>query len=306
MTEPAREAVPAAGAVVWRKAAGGPEVLLVHRRKYDDWSWPKGKREPGEHALLTAVREVAEETSVRPVLGPRLGRTRYLASGLPKRVDYWSARADGGVAAASHEVDAVAWLPVPEAARRLSYPHDRSVLDGLHAVDTVPLILVRHASAGSRDDWPGDDDLRPLDARGEAEAVVLAALFACFAPRARVVSSPALRCVQTVQPYAAGFGGMVEADAGLAVPGRPRRSGRTDGGDSLRKLVSGLVAAAEPAVVCLHRENLAPALGAACSALSAAPGVDPSLPKGGFWVVHAAAGRLAALERYEPLVLEPS
>src|SRR5579875_3629537 len=99
MTEPTREAVPAAGAVVWRKAAGGPEVLLVHRRKYDDWSWPKGKREPGEHALLTAVREVAEETSVRPVLGPRLGRTRYLASGLPKRVDYWSARADGGVAA---------------------------------------------------------------------------------------------------------------------------------------------------------------------------------------------------------------
>jgi 8-oxo-dGTP pyrophosphatase MutT (NUDIX family) len=304
MTEAAREAVTAAGAVVWRPAAPGPQVLLVHRPRYDDWSLPKGKREPGEHLLLTAVREVFEETGVRAVLGPRLRSTRYLAGGRPKRVDYWSALGGSGAFQASREVDRLAWLPLRQARQRLSYPRDTEVLAALRPQPTVPLILVRHASAGARDGWPGDDDLRPLDARGEAAAAALAALFACFAPRARVVSSPALRCMQTVQPYAAGFGGMVEADAGLALPGRSARPDRA-GGDSLRKLVSGLVAAADPAVACLHRENLPPALLAACSALGAVPPVDPSLPKGGFWVVHAAAGRLAALERYEPFVLEP-
>jgi 8-oxo-(d)GTP phosphatase len=306
MTDAPREAVPAAGAVVWRRAAGDPEVLLVHRPKYDDWSWPKGKREPGEHALLTAVREVTEETSVRPVLGPRLPATRYLASGRPKHVDYWSARGDGSVAAASHEVDAVAWLPVREAARRLSYAHDGSLLDGLDPVETVPLILIRHASAGSRDAWPGDDNARPLDEEGMADAALLAGLLACFAPRARVLSAPALRCTQTVRPYAASFGGSIEADDALSLHDRSGQLSRTNGGDSGLKLVSVLVAGAEPAVVCLHRENLPQVLAAACSALSAPPPVDSSLPKGGFWVVHAATGRLAALERYEPLVLDPS
>ena len=86
------EAILSAGAVLWRRGRRpGTEVLLVHRPKYDDWSLPKGKREPGEHVLLTAVREVLEETSVRPVLGPRLPTTEYLARGRPKQVDYWSA-----------------------------------------------------------------------------------------------------------------------------------------------------------------------------------------------------------------------
>ena len=98
---------------MWRRAPGeadDADVLLVHRPKYDDWSLPKGKREPGEHVLLTAVREVLEETSVRPVLGPRLPTTEYLVRGRPKKVNYWSATAAGAEAAPSHEIDAVAWL----------------------------------------------------------------------------------------------------------------------------------------------------------------------------------------------------
>ena len=110
------ELILAAGALVWRPAAGGTEVLLVHRPRYDDWSLPKGKREPGEHLLLTAVREVFEETSVRPVLGPRLPTTEYLAAGRPKRVDYWSAAGPDTAAAASHEIDAVSWVPLAQAA----------------------------------------------------------------------------------------------------------------------------------------------------------------------------------------------
>jgi polyphosphate kinase len=305
--DPVSEAILAAGAVVWRPAADEAdevEVLLVHRPKYDDWSLPKGKREPGEHVLLTAVREVHEETSVRPVLGPRLRRVEYVVSGRPKQVDYWSALAAGDRAAASHEVDAVAWLPWPHERGRLSYPHDADVIASLRPRRTVPLILVRHASAGQKGSLPGDDLLRPLDAEGAADAVLLADLLACFAPTARVISSAALRCIQTVRPYAAAFGGSVEAEAALAVPGGDGDNpfDRTDQAGRVRRLIRGLVTAAEPTVVCLHRENLPIALAAACSALGARPAAtDPGawLPKGAFYVVHVAAGEMAGLERYE-------
>ncbi len=302
------ETILAAGALVWRPAAGGAEVMLVHRPRYDDWSLPKGKREPGEHRLLTAVREVFEETSVRPVLGPGLPAVEYLAAGRPKRVDYWSAVAPATQAAASHEIDAVSWVPLDQAAGRLSYACDAAVLAALRPRATVPLILLRHASAGQRVAPPADDDLRPLDASGTADALLLADLLACFAPSARVLSSPALRCIETVRPFAAGFGGSVEAEAALAVPPRFAECPvtRTSGGDALGPLFCDLAAAGRPAVVCLHRENLPQALASACAALGASPAVpgDPVLPKGGFWVVHAASGDLAALERYD--LREPS
>jgi 8-oxo-dGTP pyrophosphatase MutT (NUDIX family) len=301
------DVVHSAGAVVWRDGAHGVEVLLVHRPQYDDWSLPKGKREPGEHQLLTAVREVLEETSVRAVLGPRLPATEYLAFGSPKKVDYWSATSPGDQAAASHEIDAVSWQPLGQATARLSYAGDAPVLAALVPRVTVPLILLRHASAGSKRDWPGSDETRPLDARGAADARALAGLLACFAPRARVVSSPALRCRQTVAPYAAGFGGSVEAEAALGVHGRSSDLSftRTGSGISPGSVIRDLVAAAGPAVVCLHGENLAEALTAACSALGATPPHQAGtrgagLPKGAFWVVHAAGGELAGLERYEP------
>lgn len=297
------EALLSAGGVLWRPAAQGIEVLLVHRPKYDDWSLPKGKREPGEHVLLTAVREILEETSVRPVLGPQLRTVKYLAQGRPKQVDYWAA-CPTGQAEPSHEIDAVSWLPLPQALDRLSYPHDADVIESLQARATVPLILVRHASAGHKRNWTGPDLLRPLDARGQADALLLADLLACFAPRARVISSPALRCTESVRPYAEGFGGSVEAKAVLAVPGRGADfySDRTDRADTLRHLFRNLVAAGQPVVACLHRENMPLAVAAACSVLGSElkpADWDASLPKGGFLVLHVAAGELAALERYE-------
>jgi 8-oxo-(d)GTP phosphatase len=308
------DAILAAGAAIWRSTAdapqeapepqeaGGAEVLLVHRPKYDDWSMPKGKSEPGEHILLTAVREVWEETCVRPVLGPRLPSVEYISWGHPKRVSYWSAFSSGHEAAPGYEIDAMAWVPLAQAREQLADTHDDPVISAFRPCQTVPLMLVRHASAGHRADWPGDDALRPLDAQGAADAQALARLLACFAPTARVISSPALRCTETIRPFAASFGGTVEAEARLAAPGRSADfSSRTDLADSLRRLLSGLVAERRPAVLCLHRENLPDALAAVCSSLGAADAIpaDPSLPKGGFWVVHAAAGELAGLERYD-------
>ncbi|HEX5297547.1 MAG TPA: NUDIX domain-containing protein [Streptosporangiaceae bacterium] len=301
------DATLAAGAAIWRPAAdpgsGEAQVLLVHRPVYDDWSLPKGKSEPGEHILLTAVREVLEETCVRPVLGPRLPTVEYISWGRPKRVSYWAAFSAGLEAAPGQEIDAISWLPLAQARKQLADTHDDPVISALSPLETVPLIVARHASAGRKADWPGDDFARPLDAAGEADARVLADLLACFAPAARVISSPALRCTETVRPYAAGSGGTVEAEACLIPYGRyPDFSSRTEQADALRRLLSALVAQRRPVVLCLHRENLPEVLATMCAALGAPAAVpaDPALPKGGFWVAHAADGGLAALERYEP------
>ena len=300
------DATLAAGAAIWRPPADpaeDAEVLLVHRPAYDDWSLPKGKSQPDEHILLTAVREVQEETRIRPVLGPRLPSVEYISWGRPKQVSYWSAFGHGTQAAPGHEIDAVSWLPLGQAREQLADTHDDPVISAFRPLETVPLILLRHASAGSKADWPGDDCSRPLDERGKADAQTLADLMACFAPVARVISSPALRCADTVRPYAARFGGTVETAACLAPYGRSAAfSSRTDLADALRRLLSGLVADRRPAVVCLHRENLPDVLAEVCSALGApaAMPAHPSLPKGGFWVAHVAAAVLAGLERYEP------
>jgi 8-oxo-dGTP diphosphatase len=148
------DVVLAAGAVVWRLGPGGVEILLVHRPKYDDWSLPKGKREPGEHILLTAVREVFEETRVCSVLGPRLPSVEYEAGDFRKQVDYWSVLSPGHQAAACHEVDAVSWRPRPQAIQQLTYSRDADLIAGARLRETVPLILLRHASAGQKGSWP--------------------------------------------------------------------------------------------------------------------------------------------------------
>src|ERR1700759_5510658 len=88
--------IEAAGVVPWRRGPDGPEILLVHRPRRADWSLAKGKREPGEELAETAVREVAEEASVRLLLGRRLKTVRYQVSGRPKRVEFWAAAEPAG------------------------------------------------------------------------------------------------------------------------------------------------------------------------------------------------------------------
>ena len=121
--------VRAAGGLVVRP---GPEVLLVHRPKYDDWTFPKGKAEPGESDEACALREVEEETGLRCRLGPELPSTRYKDSrGRPKVVRYWRLTPQDGAFEPNREVDEIAWLEPESAALRLSYDRDVSVLAGL-------------------------------------------------------------------------------------------------------------------------------------------------------------------------------
>ena len=120
----------AAGGVVVRRGADGTEVLVVHRPSYGDWTFPKGKAEPGEPDEDCALREVEEETGLRCELVRELPSTSYVdARGRPKVVRYWLMRPVGGELAFLHEVDAADWLSPGEAAERLSYGRDVPVLD---------------------------------------------------------------------------------------------------------------------------------------------------------------------------------
>lgn len=306
--------VRAAGVVLWRpgdrvvagSAPASLQVALIHRPKHDDWSFAKGKLEPGEHVLHAAVREVFEETGLRVTLGRRLPPVRYACEGRAsrdedatvKRVDYWAATAEDAWLpfVPSKEVDRLDWLPAAAARQRLSYPRDVELLEEFLAgpARTAALILLRHASAGSSLASPAADLSRPLDEAGIREAAQLASLLRCFGAL-RVVSSPAERCLATVRPYAAAAGVPVEPEPALLVAkdGGPR-AGRA----VTAAVASRLAADGQPVVLCAHRENLPVLIGAACDQLGGPPPDGPPLRKSEFLVLHTAAGKLVTAERH--------
>jgi 8-oxo-(d)GTP phosphatase len=285
---PSRDVL-AAGAVAFRP---GKRVLLVHRPRYDDWSFPKGKLDPGEHVTAAAVREVAEETGLRVRLGPPLAPQRYpMGTGRTKRVSYWTARVvgDGDVSAyaPNDEIDAVAWVAYDEALDRLTYPHDRDTLReaGELRRRTRPLIVLRHAVARSRKAWRQDDRLRPLLQAGRLQAQRLVPVLGAY-DVSRVVSSSSARCVETVGPYADTAGHDLVVEDGLS------EEDATAG--SVAGVVEGLlgaVAAGQGAVVCTHR----PVLPSVFDALGLA---DPGLEAGELLVVHLRRGAVVATERH--------
>ncbi len=131
--------VQAAGGVVTRNSAdGGLEFLVVHRPRYDDWSLPKGKLEDGESIEDAARREVLEETGMRVELGAALPATEYVdRHGRPKVVHYWIMTVTGEAPPwqPNDEVDGVRWITADEAAKLLSYDHDRRLIA---TVDAAP------------------------------------------------------------------------------------------------------------------------------------------------------------------------
>ncbi|MCW2615032.1 MAG: hydrolase, partial [Frankiales bacterium] len=180
--------VKAAGGVLWRRQDGVVQVAVVHRPRYDDWSLPKGKLDPGELHVVGAVREVAEETGFAAVAGRTLGESRYrvLDQGrdVPKTVRWWAMRATAGEFVPGAEVDHLQWLTVPEALRRVTAGRDSEPLTAFaaHPPETATVLLLRHGSAGDRDDWAGDDDLRPLDPTGKAQALAAADTLVAWGP----------------------------------------------------------------------------------------------------------------------------
>jgi 8-oxo-dGTP diphosphatase len=282
----------AAGAVVWRGDEDSPEVALVHRPRYDDWTFPKGKLKPGEHVIAGALREVREETGLRVLLGRALPPVHYLSRGRLKRVDYWAARVGERVGAPDpDEVDEVLWLSLDRARERLTYEWDAGLLRALTAAPlaTVPMLFIRHALAGARPDWKGDDDRRPLDEVGMAQVDDITEILYGYRPTV-LVSSPSKRCVQTLKPYALRQGLGIRREKLLSESGYDAR-------DSLR-LVMTLLDAGEPAAVCSHGKVLPELVMGVCERRFDGHCGDAQLRKGAFVVLHHAHGRVVAVERY--------
>ena len=285
-----RSMIAAAGGVVWRGRGNDLEVALVHRPRYDDWTLPKGKVEPGENELAAAVREVREEIGSTVAVSRRLTKVNYLVDDIPKTVRYWAMWHRAGTFSPDAEVDAVEWLPLAKASSRLSHDADREVLRDFLAVpipDSV-LVLVRHARAGKRRDWHGEDLLRPLDEVGRQQADQLAALLPAFAPD-RIISADPLRCVQTMQPLAERTGLRVEIDPVFSDAAYEGRRGQTE--DAVRSL---LADPGNTTVVCSQGVTI-PAL-----VDRFGPGVrHPDTRKGAAWVMCAAGGETVAADYYE-------
>jgi 8-oxo-dGTP diphosphatase len=126
---PRDDMIEAAGGVLWRAEGRQQQLAVIHRPRYDDWTLPKGKLDPGEDYEAAALREVAEETGHAAELGADLGEIFYEHDDRPKRVRYWSMRAVGGRFAPNREVDELRWLQADEAKQLLSYDRDRQVVD---------------------------------------------------------------------------------------------------------------------------------------------------------------------------------
>lgn len=277
--------VEAAGGVIRRRGVSGVRIALVHRPKYDDWTLPKGKAEPGEQESDNALREVREETGLECELGPRVTSVRYHDHlDRPKVVRYWLMYPAGGTFVPNAEVDLLRWLTMDEALRTLTYDHDRSVLEAALGFDR-PVYLLRHGKAGDRGAWTEDDRLRPLTKKGRAQAEGLLGTFEGLGLD-RVISSPYDRCIQSVRPLALARSLPVEEDQILG-EGAP-----TGAVLSLLRSLGGAV------LVCTHGD-VVPAVVEALGRRGVEIVDQPRWKKGSTWVLERDGGLFTGA-RYLP------
>ncbi|WP_285107553.1 NUDIX hydrolase [Promicromonospora sp. MEB111] len=314
-----------AGGIVWRRRAGNVQVQLVHRPRYDDWSWPKGKLETGETFQGAAIREVAEETGKEIVLGRPLPGLQYLTpEGRVKRVHYWASRRarrgrdTAGLAARvpvapvdREEVDTVEWLDAADAVSRLTRASDRGPLNALlaaeaeGALDTRVLVIARHGRAVSRTSWHGGERDRPLTPLGHGQAAALVPVLAAYGVE-HVISSRWERCATTIDPYVRAAGLRPSYSEYLTEAQHERSPSRVAAtvGELLEE-------ATESSLICTHRPVLPTVLdvltqhaeGAVADGL---PRQDPFLEPGEVLVAHVAdtpsGPRVVATEKASPQV----
>lgn len=296
-----RPTVLAAGGVLWRRDALNPEVALVHRPKYDDWSLPKGKAKPGEHLLVTALREVTEETGHLARIGPQLTTVRYrITSGgrlSNKVVTYWAMRCTGGSFLASHEVDEMQWLPLDEAARRLSTASDRVVLRMFAGTrqDTEPLLLIRHGAtvAPSARLKGGAPKGQLLNRSGRDQAASLVPVLAGLGIT-DLLSADLPSCVDMLAPFAATSGLTVRREAQLTSDGFAGNERAV--ADRVRRHAS----SSDALVVCGGQRVITALVGALGEGSYIRPPRETTIRKGGWWLLHHRAGAISAFERHDP------
>jgi len=278
---------------LWRPGSSanpGVEIAVIHRPRYDDWSLPKGKVDPGETAAVAAVREVFEETGQHSNLGRRLVTVSYPIDLGVKKVYYWAARSTGGEFTPGKEVDELVWLPVADAMKKLDYAQDRKVLRQFaeQPADTQTVLVVRHGTAGSRSRYSGDDTKRPLDKRGRAQAEALVPQLLAFGPT-DVYAADRVRCHQTVEPLAAELGVPIHNEPALteeAYAKNPKRG---------RQRVLRIAAQGGTPVICSQGKVIPDLVARWCER----DGVRPDRSrnhKGSTWVLSLSAGKLTAAD----------
>ena len=295
----------AAGGVLWRVSptprSDEPEieVAVIHRPRYDDWSLPKGKLARNESFIEGALREVLEETGFRVKLGRSLGETRYwkTVSGTEREkvVRFWAMQADGGSFSPGNEVDELRWLPLAEARELLTYRRDKDILDRF-ARGPSPMrlvLLVRHASAGSRQRWTGDDRQRPLDERGWQQADDLVRVLSHFGIN-EIISADFLRCEQTVQPLSEAIDVPIKSDSLFSEDGYPGRE------DEAEKFIRSLGSENGSSVVCSQGDVIPDVLERLAKRDQFDLPDDFEYRKGSTWVLGFDKDRLVAADYIPP------
>ncbi|MCY0904506.1 NUDIX hydrolase [Arthrobacter sp. H14-L1] len=301
-------AVRAAGALCWRIQKQLLEVLLIHRPRYDDWSWPKGKLDDGETMPECAVREVCEEVGLHIRLGIPLPRAVYQVNSGLKEVQYWASHVpDANPAPDGNEVDSFLWCSPQRAKELLTNPTDILPLEALVSahdqaeLETWPLLVVRHAKAKPRSAWTLAEGDRPLAATGVRQALALSRLLMAWRPD-RVATSPWLRCVATMSPYVQATNTKVKVYASLTEAKHSRQPDKT------AAVVERLFDKARPVALCTHRPALPTVLaklaGHMPAGLAAAlPTSDPFLAPGEVIICQVSGReqpRVVSVERYKP------
>lgn len=287
------DVIQAAGAVLWRRLGDDLiQVALIHRPRYGDWSFPKGKVEHGEAEISCAYREVLEETGYASIFGPELCKVQYPVGDLTKTVRYWSAQAIGESNGPHdrQEVDQLVWFTVSDAYAKLSRQGDKEVLKNFEkfGTDTIALILLRHGKAIAREEWEGDDGDRPLAQLGQLQAQRMLSVYLPYAV-SEIHTSDAVRCYETVVPIARSlelntiFWSQLseyafEKDKKLAI-----------------QVVQEIIESESRAIVCGHNPVL-PGIVAKLIGKKSFKELDHGLMPGESWILHHRDGEIVAID----------
>ena len=285
----------AAGAVLWRKNEKKKiEVVIIHRPKYDDWTFPKGKAEIGEPLIACAYREVLEETNIETAFGPYLGEVEYLTNDGKKKVSFWSAKVIKEKEFNSNaEVDQLKWVEVTKVKELLTLDTDRKILEQFLRIepDTKPLVLLRHAKAVTRDEWQGEDDDRPLDSYGQNQAKRLLAMYQVFDLQ-QIHSSDAVRCYDTVVAIAKGL------NIKLEVTGKLSESTFKKDKEKAFDYAKDLMKLNESVLLCSHNPILPKMLNKLTKKSEVDADEGKLLPADG-WVIHRIGKEVIQIDRID-------
>jgi 8-oxo-dGTP diphosphatase len=292
---------------------GEIELAIVFRTKHKDWTFPKGKVDPGELLPETAVREVEEEAGIRIRLGRKLAVIDYeLDSGETKEVHYWVSKVkDSAIAkskfTANDEIEKVEWFTAKKAMKQLTYDHDRELLAKTlefydqGELETRGLVILRHTSATPRASWAGEEAKRPLLPEGRQQAKRLVSLLDAYGPK-RLVTSPWTRCQQTVAPYSKKTKRTLIERSQLTELANERGPRKT------KNVIEDTFGQTKNALICSHRPALPTILETfskyASKEITPALTAEKTLAPGEFFVLRVTTGPKPKIIAYERVYLE--